>query len=187
MSYLYYFCIIYSLVLVTNNTTDFLNVFILCALLSETVGRALSYIDFNFSRRRIFSHVWYHSTSKNSHSLSQIYFRPFVILFDWYNASVVMQFHWGKGGGGVWKTLYFFQIPALMRFPLNIQFSDMLTYWQWHAFILRLIQCSQMPKQGQIGLERSANWSLILFHGPRGSRGRPSGSQGVRGRPSGCH
>ena len=57
VSYLCYFCIIYSVVLVTKNTTDFLNVFILCALLSETVGRALSYIDFNFSRRRIFSHV----------------------------------------------------------------------------------------------------------------------------------
>ena len=36
-------------------------------------------------------------------------------------------------------------------------------------------------KQGQIGLERSASWSLIPIHGPRGSRGRPKGSQGVKG------
>ena len=46
-------------------------------------------------------------------------------------------------------------------------------------------------KQGQIGIERSARWSLIPIHGPRGSgiglqgprgsRGRPKGSQGIKG------
>ena len=56
-------------------------------------------------------------------------------------------------------------------------------------------------QQGQIGQERSARWSLILIHGPkgqgvglqgprgqgaalqgpRGSRGRPAGSKGVKG------
>ena len=36
-------------------------------------------------------------------------------------------------------------------------------------------------KQGQIGLERSASWSLIPIHGPRGSKGRPTGSRGVKG------
>ena len=35
-------------------------------------------------------------------------------------------------------------------------------------------------QQGQIGLERSASWSLIPIHGSRGSRG-PTGSQGVKG------
>ena len=36
-------------------------------------------------------------------------------------------------------------------------------------------------KQGQIGIERSASWSLIPIYGPRGSRGMPSGSLGVKG------
>ena len=46
-------------------------------------------------------------------------------------------------------------------------------------------------KQGQIGIERSARWSLIPIHGPRGSGiglqgprgsgGRPKGSQGIKG------
>ena len=35
-------------------------------------------------------------------------------------------------------------------------------------------------KQGQIGLEGSGSWSLILIHGPRRSRGKPTGSQGVK-------
>ena len=112
MSYLYYFCIIYSLVLVTNNTTDFLNVFILCALLSETVGRALSYIDFNFSRRRIFSHVWYHSTSKNSHSLSQIYFVLLIsFLIDIMHLSSC-NFIEERGGSGRLKDFVLFPDPS---------------------------------------------------------------------------
>ena len=43
--------------------------------------------------------------------------------------------------------------------------------WRWNLY----------NKQGQIGLERSASWSLIPIHGRRGSRGMPSGSLGVKG------
>ena len=46
-----------------------------------------------------------------------------------------------------------------------------------------------MLKQGQIGLERSATWfrftvpggQRVGLQGPRGSRGRPTGSQGAKG------
>ena len=55
--------------------------------------------------------------------------------------------------------------------------------------VMRIISifCCKSPlglganKQGQIGPERSTRWSLILIHGPRGSRDRPTGSQGVKG------
>ena len=49
--------------------------------------------------------------------------------------------------------------------------TEIVQFYLYFKFTSSLIN-SLHNIQGQIGLERSANWSLIPIHGPRGSRGK---------------
>ena len=63
---------------------------------------------------------------------------------------------------------------TLWRAISNYELQQRLQRLQW-------LQWLQLLQQGQIGLDRSASWSLIPIHGRRGSGGMPFGSLGVKG------
>ena len=86
----------------------------------------------------------------------------------------------------VWRTGSFKWHPLLLAFlyqkrytpymgPINIRCEKYIN----DSYITK--QSDHYVKRGQIGLKRSASWSLIPIQSPRGSRGRPLRSGEVNG------
>ena len=109
-----------------------------------------------------FCHIWYFQFNQPS-------FKSYIIsinILSLQNLNVLFCSD-PAPDASIWGEIW--RLPLVDYCPLKV--------WQIKKNPLKVWQI----KQGQIGLERSASWSLIPIHGPRGSKGRHSGSQGVKG------
>ena len=112
------------------------------------------------------------------------FFLPSNTCSPWERRQIHLAHPW------LWSNIAF-KIEGNGNNALFVKLSGDIKYYLWilskkgePGFLYRNNFCTISElylKQGQIGLERSVSWSLIPIHGPRGSKGRPTGSQGVKG------